>query len=294
MRWLLIFLVACDGTSPELGFTARLQVDDAQFRPGAFPADEGGPATQSLQTRNSILVVGRVGERLTAILDPDARGAAIGLAGEDAAWIVVAGAPESDTPGKPAVRATFGLAADFPPGPFDLQIAASDETGRFGAPVSRTILALEDTPPTGELVVGLVWEGRTDLDIHVVDPLGGEAWSDDPNTYVPPPPGAPVDPFAYQKGGILDRDANKDCRLDGRPREHVIWQMPPPAGEYIVRVDTRSMCGTPVASWYAFAIRGDVVLAEARGLSTPEDAVLPPNELGRGGAGTLALKFTVP
>jgi hypothetical protein len=290
----LVALVGCDGASPDLGLASRLHVEGGQFRPGPFPADDGGPATSSLVTRQSMIVIDRVGEGLRAILAPDGRAAAIGLVGSDDAWIVVAGPPDSDTPGQPVIRTTFALAPDFPAGPFELRLAASDDTGRFGEAVTRAILALDEPPPEGELVVGLVWEGRADLDIHVVDPLGGEAWSDDPNTYVPPPPGTPADPLAYQKGGILDRDGNKDCRRDGRPREHVIWQMPPPAGEYIVRVDARAMCGAPLASWYAFAIRGGELLAEARGLATPEDAVLPPNELGRGGVGTLALKFTVP
>lgn len=296
MRGALLFvaLAACDGVSADPGLASRLQIEGAQFRPGPFPADEGGPATSSFVTRQSMIVVDRVGEGLRAILDPEARAAAIGIVGSDDAWLVVAGPPDSDTPGQPVIRATFALARDFPRGPFDMQLAASDDRGRFGAAVTRTVLALDEPPPEGELVVGLVWEGRADLDIHVVDPLGGEAWSDDPNTYVPPPPGTPADPLAYQKGGILDRDGNKDCRRDGRPREHVIWQMPPPSGAYTVRVDTRAMCGAPIASWYAFAIRGGELLAEARGLSTPEDAVLPPNELGRGGAGVLALTFTVP
>lgn len=292
---ILVLLASCtDGASPDLGLTARLQIEGAQFRPGAFPADDGGPLTSSFVTRQSMIVVDRTGETLRAILEPRARAAAIGVVGDDNAWIVLAGPPDLDTPGQPVARASFALAPTFPRGPFELRVAASDEAGRFGPITTRAILALDGDPPAGELVVGLVWEGRADLDIHVVDPLGGEAWSDDPNTYVPPPPGTPADPFAYQMGGILDRDGNKDCRRDGRPREHVIWAMPPPAGPYIVRVDTRAMCGDAIASWYAFALRGGEVLAEARGIATAEDAILPPNELGRGGAGVLALEFTVP
>jgi len=293
-RLLLVCVAACDGASPDPGLTAKLQVDRAQFRPGAFPDDEGGPGVAALTTRHSMIVVDRLDEPLRGILEPAARAAAVGVAGSADAWIIVAGPADLDTPGQPTARGIFGVSADFPRGPFELQIAAADEAGRFGAPFTTTITALDEDPPAGELVIGLVWEGRADLDLHVVDPLGGEAWSDDPNTALPPAPGDPVDPDVVARGGKLDHDGNKDCRRDGRPREHVIWDMPPPSGEFIVRVDARAMCGAPIASWYAFAMRGGEIIAQARGLSTPEDVLFDIEEQGRAGAGVLAFRFTVP
>lgn len=293
MRAALVLLAACNAASPDPGLTAKLQVQGAQFRSGAFPDDDGGPEVFALTTRHSMIVVDRTDEPLRGILAPTARAAAIGVAGSDDAWIVVAGPPDLDTPGQPAARGLFGVTADFPRGPFELQIAASDEHGRFGAPITTTVTALDEDPPTGELVVGLVWEGRADLDLHVVDPLGGEAWSDDPNTALPPKPGDPVDPDVVARGGKLDRDGNKDCRRDGRPREHIIWDMPPPTGGFIVRVDTRAMCGDPIASWYVFAsLRGEII-AQARGRSTAEDVLLGVEDSGRAGAGVLAFRFTV-
>ncbi|HLL22355.1 MAG TPA: hypothetical protein VK427_09500 [Kofleriaceae bacterium] len=293
ITWLLV-LTACDAASPDPGRTAELQVEGAQFRPGAFPRADGGPATLALSTRSSMLIVDRFDGQLRGILEPHARAAAIGIAGDDDAWIVVAGPPDLDSPGQPTAKASFGLAASFPAGPFTLQLAAADEHGRFGEPQTTTVVALDELPPAGELVVGLYWEGRADLDLHVVDPLGGEAWSDDPNTYVPPPPGTPVDPEAYKAGGILDRDGNKDCRRDGRPREHVIWRRPPPTGNYVVRVDARAMCGDEIASWYAVAMRGGEVLGQARGIATRDDVLVDQDTNGRAGAGVHAFGFTLP
>jgi hypothetical protein len=96
------------------------------------------------------------------------------------------------------------------------------------------------------------------------------------------------------KYGILDHDGNKDCVREARPKEHVIWQMPPPAGKYIVRVDTRAMCGDQVASWYAFASLNGTVVAQARGYTTPDDVRVPIDPMGRAGAGVLAFEFAVP
>lgn len=287
---LACLVVGCaDHASPELGLDALMQVEDAQYRPGAFPADAGGPAATALTTRHSSIVVGRFDEPLRGVLAPEAQGAVIGIEGVEGTWIVPAGFPDFDTPGQPTAKAVFGLADDFPPGPFTLMLAASDADGRFGAPATMQLVADEQTPPEGELVIALLWDGAADLDIHVVDALGGEAWSDKPNTMPPPVPGEPVDPLAYLQYGILDHDGNKDCRRDGRPNEHVIWQMPPPAGAYIVRVDARSMCGAASAAWYVAAYRNGELLGAARGVATQDDVLQPHGA----GAGVLALRFTL-
>jgi hypothetical protein len=281
-------LGACDGASPDPGLTFQLQVAGAQYRPGPFPGDAGGPAAIDVQTRHAQLLIDRIAEPLDATLEAPARAAAIGIEGADGAWIVRAGPPDGGTPGLPSAKAVFGVAADFPPGPFTLKVAASDAEGRFGAPATTELMALHAPPPEGMLAIGLVWDGAADLDLHVVDPLGGEAWSDDPNTYVPPPPGEPADPEEYKRHGILDRDANQDCRRDGRPSEYVVWAMAPPPGEYIVRVDARAMCGDAIAHWAVAAYRGSEVIAAVRGVSVPEDVLLPHGA----GAGVLALRFT--
>lgn len=284
-------LAGCqDGASPDPGLGAMLQVSGAQFRPGPFPEDRGGPAAIALATRHAQIVIDRLDEQLDGTLEGPAHAAAIGIAGADGAWIVPAGPPALDTPGLPSATALFGVAADFPAGPFTLQIAASDADGRFGPPATTQLIANPEDPPSGELVIALRWDGAADLDLHVVDALGGEAWADDPNTFEPPPPGTPVDPFEYEKHGILDHDGNKGCVREGRPSEHVIWRHPPPPGDYVVRVDARSMCGDASAHWYVAAYRGGELLGAARGISTPAD-VLEPH--GRG-AGVLALRFALP
>jgi hypothetical protein len=287
-------VLSCTGVTSDPGLTSKLQIDGAQFRPGEFPSDDGGPAALTASTRHSMIVVDRFNEPVRGILGPTARAAAIGIDGSDDSWIVVASPPDVDSAGAPVAKGVMGLAADFPAGPFTLKIAAADEDGRFGAPATTTIVALDEEAPMGMLVVGLAWEGRADLDLHVVDALGGEAWSDDPNTWVMPPPGTPIDPNEFMKYGILDHDGNKDCVREARPKEHVIWQMPPPAGKYIVRVDTRAMCGDQVASWYAFASLNGTVVAQARGYTTPDDVLVPIDPMGRAGAGVLAFEFDVP
>lgn len=285
---LLGFAACTTGASSDLGLGAMLQVEGAQFRPGAFPDEDGGPEALDVQTFHSMFEVGSVKEPLRAVLAPEARGAVIGLAGYDGSWIVSAGFPDFETPNNPSAMATIGFAADLPPGSVTLLLGATDAAGRIGAPARREVLALDAPVPDGELVIGLYWTGRADLDIHVVDPLGGEAYSRDPNTAPQPRPGEPVDPMAYLKGGVLDHDGNKDCRRDGSPNEHVVWSMPPPDGEYIVRVDARSLCGDAGAAWEVRAYRSGERVGRARGVSAPEDVLYAHGA----GAGVLALQLT--
>lgn len=294
MRALFVIVLAgCEAASPDPGLGALLWVEHpqgAQFRPGPFPADEGGPAAVAVSTNHGQITIGELNEAVRGVLEPAARGAVIGIDGADGAWIVPAGVPDIDTPGLATAKATFGVADEFPAGPFMLRVAAADAEGRFGASATAMIVANEEAPPDGELVIGLTWDSAADLDLHVVDPLGGEAWSDDPNTWEPPPPGDPTNPDAYKTGGILDHDGNRQCRRDARPNEHVIWKMPPPPGDYIVRVDARSMCGDASAAWYVAIYRNGELLAAARGVSNQENV----QQSHGAGAGVLALRQTVP
>lgn len=301
MRALLAILLACaactDGATGAPGLDALLQVAGAQYRPGPFPQRADGPATASASLRDSRTLRGRTSELLDGVLAPEARAAIIGLAGAEGAWIVPAGPPDTDTPGNGSLHASFGLTDAVAPGPFTLLVASADATGRIGPAVEVTGVLTETRWPSGTLVVGLEWEGRADLDIHVIDPFGGEAYAGDPNTWEPPAAGEPpAPPDAYLTGGILNHDGNAKCAFDGLPNEHVAWSMPAPPGDYLVRVEVRSLCGDPVAPWYVAAYTNVTfdtdgeLLAAARGTGVPLDAQGPHGK----GAGTTALRFTIP
>lgn len=298
---LLLFLACgCDAASPDLGYGTLLEIPGAQFRPGPFPTATGGPATQSAVTTHASVVIGLVHEKLHGVLDPSARATIIGVAGADSAWIVPAGPPDVDTPDSATVTAAFGLDPHAVPGPFTLELAATDAGGRIGEPVQVALVADAAPPPDGVLVVSLVWSSTADLDLHVVDPLGGEAWSDHPNTWQAPPPGMPADPNAYLTGGILDVDANARCAREGAPAEHVIWKtrtgsngpIDPivPSGTYTVRVDTRAMCSDASAAWYVEVFSQGALVGAARGVTTGDDVRDPHGA----SAGVTALMFTLP
>lgn len=291
-------LAGCTAATSDPGRGAALYVEDAQFRPGAFPAASGGPAALSLQSLYPTIVLGEDRQQLTAALDPAAHAAIIGIAGEPGTWIVVAGPPDVDTPGQATVHANVGV-DHVDPGMVTFQLAAVDAQGRIGEPTSLDVVAADAPPPDGDLVVSLDWLGAADLDLHVVDPLGGEAWSGSPNTWQKPGPGVPPDPNAYLTGGFLDHDGNASCTRDGAPHEDVVWKtrtsssgmmVAPiiPSGEYTVRVDARSLCGDASAAWAVTVYSHGEVLLTARGIATPYDATYEPHGAG---AGITALTF---
>ena len=293
MRALLVAalaLAACDAASAELGREAGLQVRGGQWRPGPPPEAAGGPAVNDVLLLRQQFERDGDSQRVTGALGAGATGVWLGLDGDVGGWIVTAGAPSVDTPDQPSLGADVAVTAAQPAGPAALVVIATDAAGRAGPRREVAILAEDEPPPAGELVVTLAWDGAADLDLHVVAPDGGEAWSGDPNTWEPPPPGTPVDPDAWRSGGLLDRDGNAACHRDARPREDVTWSMPPPAGRYLVRVDARAMCGAPVAYYYVAIHRGDAVVASAAGVATPDDALAPHGA----GAGQTLLDVVLP
>jgi hypothetical protein len=296
----VILSSACTETaSSDRGRDAALYVAGGQFRPGAFPEASGGPATLSVQSLFSTMVIGEDRQVINAAFEPATRAAIIGLVGEPGAWIVPAGPPDVDTPGQATLHATVGIDRVMP-GMVTFEVAAVDGDGRIGPASTLDVVATEAAPPDGALVVSLEWMGAADLDLHVVDPLGGEAWSGSPNTWQKPPPGLPPDPTAFLTGGILDHDGNADCTRDGTPNENVVWttrtatngmMIAPviPSGEYVVRVDARNLCGDASAAWMVTVMsHGEVIAGPARGIATPSDVTYEPHGAG---AGITALRF---
>jgi hypothetical protein len=300
---ILVLLGACGGgASNDLGYEAPLQVPGAQFRPGPFPAPTGGPNVdgEPIPTTTQI-VIGNFEQTVNASVGANAHGAIIGVVGADGNWIVTAGPPVFNMPDDGTISTRFGLGDAAQPGPFVLQLAAVDGAGKIGSAASVELVADPVPLPAADagatLLVGLVWDNAADLDLHVVDPEGHEAWTGQPSTFPYPDPMTcncvPVVQAADDMwdAGVLDRDDNKDCKFaDATPSEHVVWHALPPTGKYTVRVDARSMCGAPDVAWYVEVLdTNQQLLAAARGVSTPDDVTYAAHGAG---AGQTALTFS--
>jgi hypothetical protein len=285
--------LGCRNTADaELGLAAQLRVQGAQFVAGdldsAMPGD--GPAVVSVFNSLTAVQPSEREKPLSGTLAATSTTVALGLRGDRGYWIVVAGPPSFDAPDLPTFAATLSFAPALPLGQLTLVARAVDAQGRFGAPSTVPLSSAAVPPPTGTLVVSLSWDTEADLDLHVVIPGGVEVWARNINSYRMPPTGTPVDAAAWRDGGILDVDSNAGCVIDGRRQENVVWQSPPPAGSYLVRVDTASMCGAAAARWTVDVIRDGTATSTAAGESLPSDARFSKGS----GSGVQALAFDVP
>ena len=98
MRAWLVVVAGCTAASPDPGLGALLQVQGAQYRPGAFPADDGGPAALAVVTAHAAIPIGTFRERIDGTLEAAARSTVIGIDGFDDTWLVPAALRTSTRP----------------------------------------------------------------------------------------------------------------------------------------------------------------------------------------------------
>jgi hypothetical protein len=215
---------------------------------------------------------------------------AIGFAGDLGYWILPANVPDADSPTQPTFHAVLSFALVLPAKSYDLLVRAVSSPDAFG-PAAHVALDVQQTlPPTGVLVVSLWWDTESDLDLHVVDPNGDEIWSGNINSFDRYATTPTTDAGAWNEGGILDFDSNAACVLDGRCNENIVWSVPPPAGNYVARVDTFSLCGNSAARWTVEASLKGAPLGRAEG-----EAVASAQRFAKGkGSGLAALSFAIP
>ncbi len=283
---------ACNATATDdPGRDAYMQLHGAQFVRGAMPAGSAsGPKVLSINLINSNIYPNFPNDPITGALGPTATAAAIGMQGDVGYWRVVAGVPDIATPNDPSFAETAQFSGGIIAGKYTLVVRAVDAAGNFGLPGTQILTATAAPPvepiPTGELVVTLTWAEEVNLDLHVIDPQGGDLYWGDQSTQ---PPFSGDDDDAGQSYGTIDYDSNANCDIDGLDREDAVWRGAPPLGTYEVRVDAASLCGQPIAHWTVQVTLQGKVLGEATGVAVDADT--------RGshgvGAGVAALTFDV-
>ncbi|MBX3226754.1 MAG: hypothetical protein KIT84_38955 [Labilithrix sp.] len=287
---LAISFAACVEAKVDPGVDATLQIRSAQFHRGVMPEESGGPDVLNA-TVPSIVAAGRHDYGVGGELDRAATGVAVGFAGDVGWWSLPAQTPSSSAPLAPTFAFAFGITAATTPGKRDLVVRAVDGEGRFGPAQVRAMEIAPRAVATGRFVVSLTWDSQVDLDLNVTLPNGVVIFKRNPAEFILPPPSAGVfDPLLPRDGGVLDRDSNARCVLDGVRTENVVWKEPPPPGRYAVRVDTFSLCGADRASWHVTAVLDGVTIGGASGIATENDLRFEHNR----GAGVLALEVDVP
>jgi hypothetical protein len=288
-----------------------LRVEGAQVRAGHIgdaPQDQATALVSGLTSSPNLIYPGIQGREVKGMVGPGATAIAIGLAKDDAFWILPADLHDSTSPD----LLKFSAQLDFSPHLADSSVVEQDSHGNPVVPITfravtqdgrlgpslilgMTVLSNE---PSGSLVISLRWDAPVDFDLRVLAPSPDgtstvEIWSKhasnvpfDMNSALP----------ADQQGAVgrLDFDSNADCAIDGRDQENVVWQGVPPAGHYVARVDAFSLCGQVAAEWEALATYNGLLLTKTDG--NPADVFgIATDAATRGdhgaGAGVRAFEF---
>ena len=284
---MLCVLASCESASPESPLSAWLRVAGAQLVPGSPPDDQGGPAVQSIMILQSQVWPGQQDKPMAGTLQQGASAVSLFLDGDSGHYIVPAGAPDLTAPELPTFDARLAFSPWLPLGPYTLRLQATDEAGHYGPPSTQSLLAEDEPPPEGVLVISLRWERAADLDLHVTDPSGQEIWARRKSGPASPAPGRPP---PGSETGYLDIDSNSLCVIDGRQQENVVYRKLAASGRYQIRVDTFSLCGQSTAYWQVAVWSLGHKVAIASGQSLP---AMTRGEHGQG-AGILALDLEIP
>jgi hypothetical protein len=250
----LALLVACGSSeSAHSGSGQPIVVRNGQFFEGAFPADQHGPAVLTANSRFNLVPAGTAAKKFSGTAEVGA--VSVALAFKDLGsgfWIVPVGPQDPDL-GVPTFSASSDFARDIPAGNHPLRFAAASADGRFGPPFERVVQTLARTP-TGHIVASLTWGNDSDLDLHIVGPSGKELDPKHPSTGMVADAGANAGELA-PGAGVLNRDSNAGCVIDGYRQEDVIWgadgdtATDVEAGTYLVRVDMWSACRQAATSF---------------------------------------------
>jgi len=291
--WFLpLALGACGGAASDTGLEAAVRVAGGQFYRGSIDklAGADAPAVVDVLNSQNTIAPGLQNKQISGRLDPGSTAVAIGFAGDVGYWILAAGVPDADSPTQPTFHASLSFSPSLSQTSYDLIVRAVAPPTVFG-PAARVSLDVEQSlPPTGALVISLWWDTEADLDLHVVDAYGVEVWAGNINSYDQYAAVPTTDAGAWNEGGILDFDSNAGCNIDGRCNENVVWAVAAPAGDYVARVDTFSLCGNAAARWTVEAMLNGVSLGKAEG-----EALSSSQRFSKGkGSGLTALSFTVP
>jgi len=265
----LVALVAsCGGVEADLGLDEPLRIPGGRFVDGPLPgqpAAEGEPlvepAVTLVDTPNVIVRLGQVGKELAGRTTPDA--VAIGVAAGGAGtgyWVSPLGPPDPLANDELTFTLDAAIGWDVPIGPGAIEFVAIDADGHTGRKHRTTVCVRPDlndnqatcdptqAPPA--TVIALSWDASVDLDLVVRTPEGKLVSSAAPTTIAHPPPILPSE-LSEPGVGILDRDSNANCHIDGINREALVWKTAPTVGTYLVYANLADACGQHAVTFTA-------------------------------------------
>jgi hypothetical protein len=261
---------ACAANSDQIGVDEPFRIRDAQFVRGTLPgkppakvnatvmgahaAGSGARITQ-LTSLNNVVYQGQGGKKFEGQGSTASRSVAIALAGVGSGyWVLPMGGVDPQTD-----NLTWTAVSDFDrglrPGTRELRAVAIDEHGVAGQQAALTLCVAPEVPdnlhvcdgkrPLPKAVITLTWDANVDLDLQVRTPDGQIIDSKHPLTAEPDDMGMLPDDV-----GIIDRDSNAGCALDGIRAESLVYANVKPQGRYGIYANLFDACKQPAVRFH--------------------------------------------
>ncbi len=254
-----VVLAACTGTPSVLGLQEPIRVRNGTFVAGELPGDPfdaaapiTDPAITLIETANNVVRVGQAGKRISGRASIDAIAVGIAFAGLGSGyWVAPVGPPDPAAGNEYTWTLDASIGWDLPLGPQAIELVAIGEHGVAGRQARTSVCVRPDlldnftscdpslAPP--DTVLALSWDADVDLDLLVRTPSGKLVDPSHPSTVAHQPVTAAD--LAADHVGILDRDSNVNCTIDGINREALVWQTAPEPGTYEVYAELADACG---------------------------------------------------
>ena len=260
---LALFVLASCGQRQPSGYLEPIRLVTGVFHEGALPvASAEGPSVTGVEIPGTVLTVAQPGRLITGRVGGDAFAVAVRLADLGTGyWVQPVEGFDPAFPGERTFQLEVDVGGGVPTGLHDFRIVAIDEEGRAGEPFEVEVCVVDDTTGSGlsacdgtisppHTVVSLVWDSDVDLDLVVVTPTGKRVDARHPTTAeriegMPITRAALADPTI----GVLVRDSNAGCEIDGRNAERIEWRESPADGAYGLYADLFDSCGETSATF---------------------------------------------
>jgi hypothetical protein len=248
-----LFTLACSGESASSGFSEPIRVAHGTLFSGALPGvaatadNEGAPLrVTSIAVTNRVVAQGQGGKHISGLA---AGAVAVAMRLMDLGsgyWTVPVGIPSPVDNNQPTWDVSVDFSRDIPAGVHVFGVAPLDDSGNAGVQATQDLCIASRVPdnlsacdPTiapPDAVISLEWDDDVDLDLVVQTPDGRTVDPKHPTSQM-------VSMFPIPDDvGVIDRDSDANCVLDGIRMENLVFQKRP-AGPFVIYADLFSACG---------------------------------------------------
>lgn len=248
-----LLLVGC--AEYDSGASEPVVVRDGAFFEGELPEDPSAtsPILQYVASTGYIITQGWGSIQYSGLVTEDAYSVAVAMPDVGTGyWVVPVDGVDPTQGGNRLFGLTLDFTRDVPYGLTTVGFTALDGDAHPGPRYDATLCVLPDfsdnnyascdadTPPQ-HTILSLRWDTDVDLDLIVVTPTGKVVRPGSPSTL--------VDDDDESTPGVLTRDSNNGCDIDGVRLESLVFEDEPPAGEYAFYASLNAACGEPAVNF---------------------------------------------